>query len=115
MSKTFARTLIVDAVMAALAITWLVGGITGAGSVFQVVFWVLQPLAAIGMLTIGDDELNRLRVNPFALGWFYGYSLGIMALLAWFGHPIMAGIVMVKILLLAAVMAKRHIADKAAQ
>lgn len=108
MSKTFALTLVFDAIMAALAITWLVGGITGAGSVFQVVFWVLQPLAIIGLLTIGKDAPSILELKPFALGWAYGYSLCIMALLAWFGHPIMAALVLVKIVLLAAITAKRH-------
>lgn len=108
MSKTFAITMLVDAVMAALAIVWLVGGVAGAGNVFQVVFWVLQPLAIIGLFTIGQEALNKLRVNSFSLGWSYGYAIGIMALLAWFGHPIMAAIVLVKIVLLAAITAKRH-------
>lgn len=110
MSKRFALSLIIDVAMTGLAIAWLFGGSSGAGSVFQVVFWVVQPLALLGVFSI-DLSVFEKR-SPGELALFYVYGIGMAVLLAWFGHTSMAAVLVVKLLLFSARMEERTDADK---
>lgn len=92
--------------MLALFFLWKIEGIEGAGNVFQALFWFIYPIAAAGsfvafsgVIETTDSMRAAAKKNP----WFSRtIALCMFAATAWFGHHVMAALVLLNIALGAA-------------
>lgn len=96
--------------MIALFLLWKVAGIDGAGNVFQVLFWFIYPIAAVGAcinLASTEKMSDELRGHYFENPWFNRLTaLCMFSITAWFGHLGMAALVLLNMSLGMAVRGK---------
>lgn len=86
--------------MIGLLLAWKEGGITGAGNIFQVMFWLMYPLVT-SVLFLALGEKIKVPTGHSAARWWYGRALSVtlFCLTAWYGHHVMAVLVLLCMLM----------------
>ena len=96
----------VDSVAAVLLYLWLFAGVEGAGSLFQALFWVIVPFAIVFLLG-GSKAVENIERPPHFSTYNIATDLGMVAVLGWFGHPWMAALKFISLMLNESAHAKR--------